>query len=183
MAGKITVLIGSPRANGNSAKIAKIIADECQAKGKEVKTFQLDKIDGLRGCRACNGCKSTRKCISKDATLPILESVAESEAVVISTPLYFNMESGQLKLVLDRFYGFLSADFQTFLPGTQKAALVVSCMTGEESAENCAAHLQQVCAVCGIENVGTISVCDPDDEKAVVTAEVIARAKDIAHKL
>ena len=57
MAGKITVLIGSPRANGNSAKIAKAIADECQAMGKEVATFHLDKIEGLRGCRACNACK------------------------------------------------------------------------------------------------------------------------------
>ena len=183
MAGKITVLIGSPRANGISAKIAKAIADECQAMGKEVATFHLDKIEGLRGCRACNACKKRGGCIAKDPTLPILESIAGSEGIVLSTPLYFNVESGQLKLVLDRFYGFLSEDFKTFLPGTQKAAVVVSCMTGEESPEDCASHPRQVCSMCGIPPVGTKAVCDPGDEKNTLTPEILERAKDIAHKL
>ncbi len=183
MGGKITVLVGSSRADGNSAAIARIIADECRAAGKDVETYHLAKIEGLGGCRACDGCKAVGRCITKDATYPILRRISESDGIVLATPLYFNAESGWLKLVLDRFYSFLDGDFRTFLSGKQKAVIAVSCMTGEESALRCAAHLQQVCTMCGINHAGTLTVSIPGGGKGPLPPDAVGRAKDLAHEL
>lgn len=183
MAGKIAVLIASPRANGNSAHIAKAMADECKKNGREVETFLLDKIEGLHGCRNCNACKTAGRCVTKDATLKVLDSIRDADGVVISTPLYFNEEAGPLKLVLDRFWGFITSDYGSNIAEPPKAAIAVSCMSGKDSADRCADHIQQVCGMAGIPVVGRVCVADPDNTREAVTPDVVEQAKQIADKL
>lgn len=179
----IVVLIASPRVNGNSATAALAVAKECEAKGKKVETVYLNKVENLRGCQSCYGCKKACRCVIKDATLPILDDIREAEALVLSTPTYFGEEAGQMKLVMDRFFGYLTPEFQTNLKPGKKAVVIVSCGTGHDGAVKVAEKLSQICAMSGIESAGQIVIDDPQMSGKAVDAKILAEAKKFADKL
>jgi len=179
----IVVLIASPRVNGNCATAALAVAKECEAKGKKVETVYLNRIENLRGCQSCFGCKKACRCVIKDATLPILDDIRDAEAIVLSSPTYFGEESGQMKLLLDRFFGFLTSEFHSNLVAGKKAVVITSCGTGHDGAVRVADKMAQICAMSGIETVGKIVIDDPQMGGKAVDAKLLAEAKKLADKL
>jgi multimeric flavodoxin WrbA len=110
---KITCLLGSPRANGNSAVLAQHLCDTAKGLGATVQTFSLNKLN-FRGCQGCLACKTkTDRCVVQDDLTEVLESVREGDGLVLATPVYMGGATCTLRAFIERTYSFLVPDFLT----------------------------------------------------------------------
>ncbi|MGQ9920905.1 MAG: flavodoxin family protein [Desulfobacca sp.] len=123
---KIIALFGSPRAEGNSARLAQAFLEACAQRGAEVSTYHLNKMS-YQGCQACMGCKTkSEACILNDDMTPVYEAIRSADVLVFASPVYFGEISGQLKLALDRFYAYLTPDFASRLPAGKQWVLFLT---------------------------------------------------------
>ena len=105
---KVLTILGSPRVDGNSTKLAKVFNETATDFGAEVSSVTLNKLS-FRGCQACDACKTVSdRCVVKDDLLPVLESVERADILVLATPVYFSDISAQMKGFVDRCYSFLA---------------------------------------------------------------------------
>ena len=102
--GKIVVLAGSPRKNGNTDRLV-----EAFAKGAE-KNNKVDVIPvsdhNVKPCTGCNSCfeREGNKCFQQDDMTEIYEKLKDADTLIIASPVYFYGISSQLKAVIDRFH-------------------------------------------------------------------------------
>ncbi|MEA3507852.1 MAG: flavodoxin family protein [Synergistota bacterium] len=105
---KITALLGSPRAGGNSEQLTEALLRGATKAGYEGTRIRLSTLD-LKGCLDCRECwTSGAPCIIPDDMGKVHEAIRESEAIVFASPLYWYSWSAQIKPVWDRFLPFLS---------------------------------------------------------------------------
>jgi multimeric flavodoxin WrbA len=110
---KIVSVLGSPRETGNSSTVAKRFCDTAEKLGAEVKAFTLNKLQ-YRGCQGCMACKTKLdRCILEDDLEEVLDSIRETDVLVLASPVYFWDVSGQLKTFMDRTFSYLVPDFIT----------------------------------------------------------------------
>jgi len=108
---KIVCLLGSPRPKGNSTAIAKHLCSLAEEKGATVQTFALNKLN-YRGCQACMTCKTRlERCVLKDDLIPVLDSIRETDVLVLASPVYYGDVSSQLKAFVDRTYSYLKPGY------------------------------------------------------------------------
>ena len=91
----VTMVIGSMR-DGNSAFIARKIKEEFPA----VSSFVLGGNIGY--CTGCLACDETHQCVIRDGMDPIIESIKESDILLIVTPVRYSLMSGDVKVFIDR---------------------------------------------------------------------------------
>jgi len=130
----IVAIIASPR-KGNSNAIAEAMAEAAKTNGKEVKFYYLNKLSNAKGCQACNACKAKVGCVTKDDNGEILKAIRDAEGLILTTPCYFGEANGQFRLLQDRFYSFLEANFASNIAPGKKLAVVVSCGGGVDAAK------------------------------------------------
>lgn len=98
------VINGSPRINGQSAKIIRMLTLMIN---KEYPHVELEQFEVARhcieGCNGCEYCETTNECIITDEMPELLESLQKADRVVLVTPTYFAGIPSQTKAVLDRF--------------------------------------------------------------------------------
>lgn len=110
---KTTCILGSPRRGGNSDTLAERFTQQAIKSSASVETFALSDIT-YNGCVNLFKCKtSLTHCGQIDGLTPVLQSVAESEVLVLASPIYFTNVTGQMKLVIDRFFSFFVPDYPT----------------------------------------------------------------------
>jgi len=131
----IVAIIASPRKNGNTNTIVEAMAEGAKNNGKDVKKFYLNSLSNAKGCQACMACKKSGSCIQKDDHAEILNAIRDAEGLILSTPNYFGEANGQFRLLQDRFYSFINADFSSNVAPGKKLAVVVSCGGGAEGAK------------------------------------------------
>lgn len=104
----ILVLNGSPRAQGDTAKMVKAFRSAAENAGHAVTVFPVCRMD-VRGCLACEYChgKGQGTCVQKDDMQAIYDALRETDMLVLASPIYYHNISGQLKCVIDRFYAAL----------------------------------------------------------------------------
>jgi multimeric flavodoxin WrbA len=117
--------VGSPRKNGNVDRLVQAVLDGAEGAGYEINKYHLNEMD-YSGCQACNYCKSHENCKIEDDLSGLLEDIKEAEAVVFGSPIYFNLFSGQFKLMEDRMYSFIDPGFKSRLRPGKKAVIVTS---------------------------------------------------------
>jgi multimeric flavodoxin WrbA len=113
---KILVLSGSPVKKGNTATLVGWFAGAARDKGCDVEVVETAFLKHkATGCISCRRCQKSKKfeCVIKDDATPVLARMAEVEAIVMATPLYFYGPSAQLKLVFDRMFSLYKWDNKT----------------------------------------------------------------------
>jgi putative NADPH-quinone reductase len=112
----IVALLGSPRSNGNSATIASRFVETAASLGATTRTFELNRLT-CRGCQGCQGCYACKKgldhCVLNDDLTEVLDAVANSDLVVLATPVYYGDITAQLKGFIDRTFSYLKPDYLT----------------------------------------------------------------------
>lgn len=94
---KLVSLLGSPRANGNSATIVKRIAETAVKLGAETVTYELNRLS-YQGCQGCYACKKgLEECVLQDELTEVLAAVREADCVVLASGVYFGERTSQLK--------------------------------------------------------------------------------------
>ena len=105
---KIFAINGSPRKNGNTAKLLKRALEGAESAGAETRLIDLVDLD-FSGCLSCFQCKKLGnprfgRCALEDELAPILEELIHSDGVIMGTPIYFGAESGLYRNFLERFF-------------------------------------------------------------------------------
>ncbi len=102
---KIVVLNGSPRPKGNTAALIDAFKEGAESKGHQVSVLQVGtkKIAGCKGCEYCHT-KGNGACIQKDDMAEVYPALAESEMLLLASPVYYHGLTGQLQSVVSRFY-------------------------------------------------------------------------------
>jgi multimeric flavodoxin WrbA len=116
-------IVGSPRKNGNVDTLVQTVLDGAKEAGHQIKKYNLNEMK-YSGCQACNYCKSHDNCRLDDDVSQLLRDIAEADAVVFGSPIYFYLFTGQFKLMEDRMYSFIDAGFNSRLRSGKKAIIV-----------------------------------------------------------
>ncbi len=110
MTKNILILKGSPREKGNSAVLADQAAKGAREAGAQVESIYLHGLD-IRPCDGCDLC-NTGECVIEDDMQPLYPKLAAAHAIVLASPIYWFTYTAQLKLCIDRWYGFQSHHWQ-----------------------------------------------------------------------
>ncbi len=99
---EVLALAGSPRKGGNSDILLESVLDGVRSVlPVSLKKFYLNTVK-LVPCQACGGCEKTGICTVQDDMQEIYQSLMKLSIIVVSSPIYFNSISAQLKAVIDR---------------------------------------------------------------------------------
>lgn len=108
---RISVLLGSPRRNGNSEELAREVAKGAMEAGAHVQTFYLAGMD-IAGCTGCDSCQQDpgSGCVTRDGMQVLYSSLTRSDAIVFATPVYWFSVTAQMKAAIDRLYAVGGGD-------------------------------------------------------------------------
>lgn len=110
---RVVALLGSPRKDGNGARLASRFCDAARRRGAGVTVHALNELV-YRGCQGCLKCKTgSEVCVTEDGLSRVLADVAAADVLVLASPVYFGEISGQLKCFVDRAFSYLVPDFFT----------------------------------------------------------------------
>jgi multimeric flavodoxin WrbA len=104
---KVTIISGSPVKNGNTQLLIKWFAEGISSKESSTNIIHAAKLQTkVNGCSSCRACQSLGdyRCVIEDEVSEVLVMMAESDVIVMVTPLYFFGASAQLKIVFDRMF-------------------------------------------------------------------------------
>jgi multimeric flavodoxin WrbA len=104
MTKNILILKGSPREKGNSAILAGRAAAGAIEMGATVESIYLHGLD-IRPCDACDLCRDGT-CVIEDDMQPLYAKLSAADAILLASPVYWFTYSADLKLCIDRWYGF-----------------------------------------------------------------------------
>jgi len=105
---KIIGLNGSPRKNWNSAIMLDHALKGAASAGAETEMIHLCDLN-FSGCRSCFACKriggrSFGRCAVNDDLKGVLERILDSDAVIISAPIYFGDVPGMVRSLFERMW-------------------------------------------------------------------------------
>ena len=94
------ILVGSPRAGGRSARIARDLAADIT--GAQVMSIADMRIAGCTGCAACAKTSPQIRCAISDDMHLVYDALASADELTVVCPLYFSGPPSQFKALLDR---------------------------------------------------------------------------------
>ncbi|WP_048205228.1 flavodoxin family protein [Methanococcoides methylutens] len=106
---KVVAINGSPRKDGNTAKLIGHVFSELEKEGIETEMIQLGGKP-VRGCTACMKCweNKDKSCVIKnDMINECIEKMSEADGIIIGSPTYFADLNTETKALIDRS-GFVS---------------------------------------------------------------------------
>ena len=128
---KVLLINGSTRANGNTARALKEVADTLVAEGVEAETAWVGNKP-VRGCVACYQCKAKNlgRCVfGDDAANGIIEKLKDADGIVVGSPVYYGQPAGAFLALWQRIC-FAGTEFVKAKP----AASVAVCRRGGSTA-------------------------------------------------
>ena len=127
--GIVIGIAGSARKNGNSATLMRAALRGAEMAGADTKEVYLNGLV-FTGCQGCEKCSPKGKCILDDDLTPNLDQLRQAEGWVLSSPIYFDGISGQMKTFFDRCYCFirdpLTQEVKPQLEGKRKGLVIVT---------------------------------------------------------
>ncbi len=98
---KVLGIHGSPRRGGNSDLLLQKALEGARSAGAEVSSLRAADLD-MGGCRECGGCDQTGECVVDDDMQQVYPKLAEADAIILATPIFFYAPPAQLKALIDR---------------------------------------------------------------------------------
>jgi multimeric flavodoxin WrbA len=103
---KVMAVNGSPRKIWNTATLLKKALKGAASQGAETELVHLYDLD-FKGCISCFACKtrggkSYGKCAVKDDLRPIFKKIESADAIILGSPIYFGIVSGEMRSFMER---------------------------------------------------------------------------------
>lgn len=109
MSKKALVLCGGPRKTGNTEFVTENLMGYLSDDIETEKYYVADMI--ISPCIGCGYCAKTQGCAIKDDMQSLYKKIDEADIIIVSSPLYFNNVSAQLKTVIDRCQAIWASKF------------------------------------------------------------------------
>lgn len=114
---------GSPRKNWNTATLLNNALEGAAAQGANTEIIHLYDLN-FKGCISCFACKrkggaSYGKCAYQDELSPVLEKVANADAVILGSPIYLGNVTGEMRSFIERLafqYLVYDANYSSLFP-------------------------------------------------------------------
>ncbi|TCP55300.1 NADPH-dependent FMN reductase [Tamaricihabitans halophyticus] len=160
---RVLALSSSPRKDGNSRMLAEAVLSGAASNGHQIDLVDLADVvrAPLRDCRTCR--LSDGRCGIDDEYEELLRGkVADADAWIFATPLYWYGIAGQLKIFIDRLFCYTSSgnpDFADMIDRLKGKRFAVA-LTAEESypgaVVGATAQLQELARYLRHEFVGVV---------------------------
>jgi multimeric flavodoxin WrbA len=103
---KIMAVNGSPRKTWNTATLLKKALKGAASQGAETELVHLYDLN-FKGCISCFACKtrggkSYGRCAVKDDLRPILNKIAAADGLILGSPIYFGIVTGEMRSFMER---------------------------------------------------------------------------------
>lgn len=109
---KILFIATSPTVNGNGDTLIETAINAAKFKA-EIEITRIDTRDmNINSCKACNACMKTGKCTQKDDFDEVLSAAQNSDSIVVTVPIYFNLPCAQSVSLLNRFFSLFSPEYK-----------------------------------------------------------------------
>lgn len=99
---KTLILNGSPRKNGDTAALVKLLTKMLKGEYKIINTF----YSNISPCTDCRRCQKNGVCGISDDMNEVYEYTKDCDNIVIASPIYFSELTGTLLNVCSRFQSF-----------------------------------------------------------------------------
>ncbi|HOX34486.1 MAG TPA: flavodoxin family protein [Methanoregulaceae archaeon] len=103
---KVIAINGSPRKKWNTATLLEHALEGAASEGAATELVHLYDLD-YKGCTSCFSCKlkggkSYGKCAMKDGLTPVLEKIQNADALILGSPIYFGIVTGEMRSFMER---------------------------------------------------------------------------------
>lgn len=127
---RITVLNGSPRKNGTVSTLLRSVMEGMRGEN-ETEWIDVCKLN-MKNCTACMVCREKGTCVlPEDDAHVVGKKIAESEALIIGTPVHWGNMCAPLKQLLDRNFPVFMDESPKGMPVARqkgkKAILAAAC--------------------------------------------------------
>jgi multimeric flavodoxin WrbA len=111
---KAVAIVGSPRKNGNTERLARHTLKAIAEEGLETELISLAGMD-IRPCTACMVCRESgeEKCPIDDDLMPLYWKIREADAVILAAPVYYGSATALLKAFMERT-GYIGGQKRVF---------------------------------------------------------------------
>jgi multimeric flavodoxin WrbA len=170
---KIVGVSGSPR-KGNTEWMLNRFLEVMGQSGAEVELILLRQKD-IRRCTGCLICENRKGlCQIKDDMQSMYSVLLRADAIVLGSPVYFEMVSGLLKDFMDR-----TCPIWTQMKGKPVAGLAVA----EEGIGRTIDNMKTYVSVCGMSWVGSVTALAKKPGETAENKIVDQKIKRLAKKL
>jgi multimeric flavodoxin WrbA len=101
---KVIAFNGSPRKDGNTARLIGMVLGEIEKEGIDTEVYQLGGKK-IKGCMACYKCAENldRRCsVTDDVLNACVEKMIGADGIILGSPTYFTDVSTEMKALIDR---------------------------------------------------------------------------------
>ena len=170
---KVLILQSSPRANGNTAWMADEFKKAAESAGHDVTLVNVSKkkIAGCLACEYCHG-KGNGACVQKDDMQELYPLMAETEALILASSIYYFTLNAQIQAPIQRMYCVNS-------PAKVKKMALLCSSYSPNVYDGATAEFRDICNYWGVENLGCVTA-KVDEQKTDATKQKIA---ELANKL
>ncbi|MBN1572497.1 MAG: flavodoxin family protein [Deltaproteobacteria bacterium] len=120
---KVLGVCGSPRKNGNTDILVSRILEGAKEAGAKTESVFLNRLK-IKECNGCHSCWEGKRCSKRDDMNYLYPKIAESDAIVFGTPVYWYGPTAIMKGFLDRFVYFNCPENRKMIRG-KSAVLAV----------------------------------------------------------
>lgn len=181
----MTLLLGSPRAGGNTEALADALAEGAKEKGYEIRKVHLATMN-LKGCIDCRKCWSTgAPCIQNDDMGQVYPDLEAASVVVFVSPLYFYSWTTQIKPVWDRLLPYYMPNAPRNVADKKTILLAAAGDAEEECFEGMKASFKLATHFLGWEVLGEICAVDiyTKGDMQAKGEKYLQRAKELGRSL
>ncbi|KAF5058923.1 2-amino-4-deoxychorismate dehydrogenase [anaerobic digester metagenome] len=179
---KVVAFNGSPKSDGNTARLLRYALQELEAAGYETELVQVGGLP-LRGCLACGRCFEHRdgRCVNEmDEMNDLIAKMIEADAILLGSPTYFADVSSEMKALIDRA-GYVTRANGNLLARKPAAAVTVNRRAGAVHAFDTINHFfligEMIVVGSSYWNIGVgLGPGDVDsDEEGIATMQTLGR--------
>ncbi|MDR3331355.1 MAG: flavodoxin family protein [Synergistaceae bacterium] len=184
MSQKITVILGSPRRNGNSERLAAALlkgAAEADYKAQTIRMHGL-KVGGCIDCRRCwsNG----THCFLNDDMKDVYAAIDDAAVIIFASPLYFFSWTSQIKPVWDRLLPYFHPNSKVDVRGRRVILLATAGDTDKRCFDGMKKSFHLSCQYCEWTIAGEVYAYDVHDTGAISKkGDWLTRAEEIGKSL
>jgi multimeric flavodoxin WrbA len=157
--------------------MADTFAESAKAAGHDVTVKNLStlKVGPCLGCQYCFTHDGV--CIQQDDMNSILNDLAETDMLVLASPIYWFDVTAQTKAFVDRMYAFAKKGFRI------KSIAMLLNSGGSNVYDAAEAQLNAICSYLKWENKGVIKIPEMLEKGSMNTSDKLESVRDFAASL